>query len=505
MKNMKKLAALLLALLLVLTMTTAFAEEKATELGSITINGVGATATYEIYRLLDLESYNTTTKAYSYKVNADWAAFFAEEETQKYFAVDSQGYATWIAGEDDATVATFAKGALSYAKKEGIAPVESTKNEGDFVITGTTGVFSDLVLGYYLVDSSVGALCGLTTTNPDASINAKNGIPTLDKQVEEDSTSNFGDSNTADIGQTVNFRTTVNVHAGAENYVLHDKMSDGLTFKGVNLVELLVPGSDGATTTKTLDEGTHYTINTTTDGCTFEVIFTKELCDTLETNNKLIVHYSAMLNRDAIIAGEGNSNQAWLEYGEENYTTHDKTNTFTFGIDIVKTDSQNKLIDGAGFKIYSELTGGHEIAVVPLTKKVEGQEKEVPVLDKNGNPIYRRARTDETGVEILVKGGKVTVVGFDNGTYYLEETTTPSGYNQLSARQKFIIADGNLDATFNGDIFSTGSGVHVVNKSGTMLPETGGIGTTLFYVFGGMLAAAAVVLLVTKKRMSNMA
>ena len=114
---------------------------------------------------------------------------------------------------------------------------------------------------------------------------------------------------------------------------------------------------------------------------------------------------------------------------------------------------------------------------------------------------YRRARADETGISIVVKNGQVRVVGFDNGTYYLEETVTPDGYNQLGARQKFIISDGNLDATFNGDIFSTGSGVHVVNKSGTMLPETGGIGTTLFYVGGGLMVAVAVVLLITKKRM----
>ena len=497
MKTMKKLAAMLLALLLVLTMTTAFAENKATELGSITINGVGATSTYEIYRLLDLESYDTVSKAYSYKVNSDWADFFATDEAKAYFAVDSQGYATWIAGEvEDSVVATFAKGALSYAQLKGIAPVKTTENEGDFVITGTTGVFSDLVLGYYLVDSSVGALCGLTTTNPNASINAKNGIPTLDKQVQEDSTEGYGDSNSADIGQIVNFRNTISVHAGAENYVMHDKMSAGLTFKEVGKVDLI---SDGTTTT--LVKGTDYTINTATDGCTFEVVFTKELCDTLETNDKLIVYYSAMLNRHAIIAGEGNSNEAWLEYGEENLTTHDKTNTFTFSFDIVKTDSQNTLIDGAGFKIYDALTGGNEIAVVPLL----AADDKTPVLDDKGNPMYRRARANEPGVEIMVKGGIVTIVGFDNGTYYLEETTTPAGYNQLSARQKFIIADGNLDATFNGDTFSTGSGVHVVNKSGTMLPETGGIGTTLFYAIGGMLAAAAVVLLVTKKRMSNMA
>ena len=115
---------------------------------------------------------------------------------------------------------------------------------------------------------------------------------------------------------------------------------------------------------------------------------------------------------------------------------------------------------------------------------------------------YRRARADEIGIDIVVKDGKVRVVGFDNGTYYLEETEAPDGYNKLSARQKFIISDGNLDATFNGEIYSTGSGVHVVNKTGSMLPETGGIGTVLFITFGAIVVLAAGVLLVTKKRMA---
>ena len=114
---------------------------------------------------------------------------------------------------------------------------------------------------------------------------------------------------------------------------------------------------------------------------------------------------------------------------------------------------------------------------------------------------YRRAKVGEEGVAIVVKDGKVRVVGFDNGTYYLEETVAPQGYNKLTARQKFIISDGNLDAVFNEGVFSTGSGVHVVNKTGTMLPETGGMGTVMFISFGMLLVLAAGVLLVTKKRM----
>ena len=116
---------------------------------------------------------------------------------------------------------------------------------------------------------------------------------------------------------------------------------------------------------------------------------------------------------------------------------------------------------------------------------------------------YRRARADEQGVAIIVTDGKVRVVGFDNGVYYLEETISPAGYNKLTARQKFIISDGNLDAIFNGGTYSTGSGVHVVNKTGSMLPETGGLGTTLFIAVGTIMVLGAAVVLFAKKRMSQ--
>ena len=499
MKHLKKAASILLTLAMILTMTvTSFAAET----GSITINGVSDGNTYEIYQLLDLESYNKTTGAYSYKATDAWKAFFDSDTAKQFFSTDADGYVTWtwtgpmvnpynsnetITAETEAT-AIFARLALDYAKGTDpehpvVSPVKSSENDGEFVITEDSGKFTNLNLGYYLVDSSVGALCGLTTTNPDASVNAKNGQPTIDKQVKEDSTEQWGDSNTADVGQTVEFRATINVHAGAENYVLHDNMSAGLTFQGVSKIEHVIPGKETHVT-----DPAKYTVVTEglTDGCTFEVRFTKAFCDSLEANDKVIVYYNAMLNRNAIVAGDGNPNEVWLDYGEGNHSTHDTTTTKTFGIDIVKTDSQNTLIDGAQFKIYDAATGGNEVPVVLMDDGV----------------TYRRARTDETGVEIVVKDGMVRVVGFDNGTYYLEETVAPDGYNKLTTRQKFIIGDANLDATFNDGVFSTNSGVHVVNKTGSILPETGGMGTVMFITCGSVLVMAAGVLLVTKKRMS---
>lgn len=530
MKLMKKVFSLVLALLMVFAMSvTAFAAE---EKGTITITGVdmnddGVTPaqTYTIYKLLDLESYDKDKGTYAYKVNDTWDDFFATTEAKKYFSVDADKYATWVGGDDAASVADFAKLALSYAQDSvpPIAPVKSSHNAADeydsavFPITGTTGVFSDLEMGYYLVDSTMGALCGLTTTNPNAVIAEKNAKPTIDKQVQEDSTNNWGASNTADIGQIVNYHVLINVHAGAENYVLHDIMSDGLSYKGVSKVtlnDIEVPAvDDNGTPADSSDDVVNYVVvvpsNITTDptaklsdGCTFEVQFSKAFCESLKANDKIFVYYSAMLNRNALVSGEGNANEAWLEYGEENTTTHDVTKTYTYEFDLIKTDSQHNLLDGAEFRIYDAKTGGNEVGVVVLsTEEVDD--------GKGGTTTkvtaYRRARQDEMdnneNVAIVVKDGKVTVKGLDNGTYYLEETKTPEGYNQLSSRLEFTISDGNLNATFENGIYSAGTGVHVVNKNGTMLPETGGFGTTLFYAFGGALFVGAAILLVTKKRM----
>ncbi len=502
----------MMAALMILTLAAPVFADDPAQTGTITINNVGAEAKYELYKLLDLESYNTDSGAYSYTVNAAWAGFFnknADPATGalNYVAIDDSGYVTWKSDVAESQAAEFAKLALKYAQDHGIDPVQSSENEGEFVITTgengvTSGKFSGLELGYYLVDSDMGALCGLTTTNPDASINAKNGAPTLDKQVQEDSTMQWADSNSADIGQIVYFRVTINVHAGAQNYVLHDKMAEGLTFDKVTQVDHVIPGTAGGTETATA--GTDYTVKTDAalpenDGCTLEIAFSEEFCNNLSTNDKVVVYYQAMLNRDAVINGAGNPNIAWLTYGEGHKTNEDTTITYTYKIDIVKTDSQNILLDGASFKIYDAATGGNEVAVVPLLENDEA----TPVLDDDGKPIYRRARADETGVNIVVTDGKITVIGFDNGTYYLEETEAPDGYNKLNTRQGFTISDSNLDAIFNGDIYSTGSGVHVVNKTGSMLPETGGFGTTLFIVIGSVLVLGTGVLLVTKKRMSK--
>ena len=525
---MKKLFSLVMAFVMTMTLTTvAFAVDVQGTIentrGSITINDVlldennKPVATYEIYQILKLDSFNFTTGSYDYSYNDTWKDFLTTGEGKDYITVNPETHLIVWNGSDSATrVSEFAEKALAYAKANGIAPTKTTvipqNGTAEYTVSGTSIVFEDLQLGYYLVDSTVGALCGLSTTNPNGIINPKNGIPTIDKQVMEDSTSQWGGTNTADIGQIVDFRVTVEVQPGAQNYVLHDEFDEGFTFvhdtdagRGILKLEHVIPKTDGSPSQITPIPSNYYTIviddsqlpdseKKCSPDCAFEIRFTEEFCEHLNTNDKIGIHYNAMLNRHANTGTVANVNTAWLTFGEGHTTTPDATETYSYAFDLVKTNGQGQLLDGASFLIYDSAANGNVVAVVPW--------KATDTSEWDG-VTYRRARTDETGVEkIIVTGGHVRLLGFDNGTYYLEEIDFPEGHNKLEGRQSFTISGRNLDATIVGDVVSTNSGVQVVNHSGTMLPETGGFGTTMFITCGSVLVLACGLLLVTKKRMT---
>ena len=262
MKLFKKLAGMLLAMIMVLSMSTvAFAAQGTNnDSGSITINDAVEGHTYNAYQVLVLESYNTEAKAYSYKANVAWEGWL-KEQTQ-YVSIDAQGYVTWVGGTDAANVAAFAKAALAHAKEASIKPDATETAES------TTVTFTGLNLGYYLVDTTLGTLCSLNTTTPNVEMEEKNEVPSQTKEVQEDSDGSWGDENTAEIGDTVNYRTTINAKPGAKGYVLHDVMSAGLTLNENSVtVAGLTKGQDA-------NSGDYHVVTTgLSDGCTFEVVF----------------------------------------------------------------------------------------------------------------------------------------------------------------------------------------------------------------------------------------
>lgn len=468
-KTFKKLFAALLAAALVLAMAVpAFAVTNATK-GSITINNTVKGETYTIYRMFKLDSYNAESNTYSYTVESAWENFFKTGAGGNYITLDGQNHPTWTAADenDSTTVAAFAKAALDWAKVKGITGTAETA-------TGNTVTFSNLDLGYYLVDSSLGALCGLNTTNPNATIKEKNEKPEIKKEVQT-SNGDWSNENNAKIGDTVEYKVEIKVADGAQTYTVTDTMSKGLTFNS---------GSLKVTANGTTATASDYTLTPTTNGFTLELPET--YVSTLTKGTTIIVTYNATLNKDAVIDGDGNTNEVKLGYGNHQNTVPSKVTTKSYQFDLVKVDgTTNKLLDGAEFEL------------------ADGETKLSFVKDDDGN--YRVAAAGEDGATttIAVKNGKVNIYGLAGKTYTLTETKAPAGYNKLVTPETVNLAEGSkAHATFDANVYKDG-GVVVENHAGTVLPSTGGMGTTLFYVVGGGLMVAAVVLLVTKKRMEH--
>ena len=497
-KAMKKLMAALLAVAMVCAMAIpAFAEgathSSSSADGKITINNAVNGQIYKIYRILDLQ-YNGTANSFRYVKNDKWGAFVEGQTT--YLSVDSKtGVVTW-ANSDNADNGTAIKALAVAAGKYVKDNTTSLADDGSKVAASGTVTFDRLPLGWYLVVSDLtnDAICSIDTTAKEVTIKEKNGVPTVTKEVEYASGS-WGQGNDGNVGDTVNFQTTIYVTDGnPTNYILHDEMSNGLDFK-----------EDSIVVKKNDERFTDYTKETPTDGCTFEIKFNK---DSLQPNDKVVVTYSATINRNAVVGTAGNENETWLKYGDNGETTHGKTKTYTWKFNILKyfTDSNDdkKYLANVEFVLYR--------------KDNAANKTEYAQFDSNNKLTGWTATESEAGKLKTNATSNVVVEGLDAGTYFLKEITTPVGFNSLTSDVEVQITSDciKLDgatytvkykmANANDEDFTDTDAEKVVpieNNRGTTLPGTGGIGTTIFYVVGGGLMVAAAILLITKKRMEN--
>lgn len=310
-------------------------------------------------------------------------------------------------------------------------------------------------------------------------------VPTT---TENGTTTALSGSNTAAIGDVVNYQITFN----ATNFETNDKLTKAITQYEVedtptalDIDAFSVDVKVGNTTLET----SKYTVNKATDTGKLTITIPWQTDNGDGTYNALYdspslvtITYSATVTGEAI---DYATNAAKVKYNDEELNGG-TTTTETYYFDIVKDNDKDEVLIGAEFKLYDAATGGNEIPVVKIS-----------------DGVYRVAEATETGVAI--EAGKARIQGLDGTkTYYLEETTAPVGYNILTSRVEVAINNNDNPATVENDQDVTkyvSGGVEIVNQRGAELPSTGGIGTTIFYVISAILVIGAGIVLVTRRRM----
>ena len=493
MKHMKKLASFLLALVMVFSLaTTAFAADT-----TITAPA-GSTRTYDVYQIF--------TGDLSGKVlsNVKWG---------------KNGTGTVGEAVPQDTLDALAK-VNSLSDTEKLAAISKYVNlNSEKFGTVSDGSPLNAPTGYYLIkdngpvgDGEAYSLYVIQIVGP-TTISPKVSTVTSEKKVDDKNDSNttqdevkWEDSADYDIGDDVPFQLKATIAQDYDNYkvyklTFHDKESAGLTFKPDTVVVKI----DGTTV-----DSSKYEVVTTglTDGDTFEVRFADLKSTAAKAGSVITVEYSSTLNDQAVLGSTGNPNTMHVTYsnnpndeqgGENGKTPDDTVIVFTYKV-VANKVTKNPDYD----------------------PEVEGSEQYIP-LKGAGFTLYKKNASGKyVAVGSEVKGDEMTTFewkGLDDGDYKISETTTPAGYNTIADIEFTITAEhdvlsdnptltslsGNAttgELTFTSDTTEGSLSADVINNAGSTLPETGGIGTTIFYVLGSVLLVGAAILLITKKRMS---
>lgn len=583
MRKIKKLSALMLAVVMVLAMALPGMTTKAAEDTNSKTITIKSSATVSVdgtrflaYKILDAVDAGTvtdeagnTTQQVSYTVPEAMKAFY---NARYNLTSDMPDYAlkvvAGINSEDD--MYAFAKAAAEAAAKAGFQAAEGIGANGECVISG-------LPAGYYAIVDQNGdpkSQVILDTAINNLEITLKADKPTIDKKIDgandtdpetpgiddaaTDNNETLVDKNNAAVGDVVPYVITsiVPSMAGYEKYgfVITDTLSKGLTLNDdeENGFVITIQKDNDVTT---LTRGTDYTItkeNTNDGGQRIVIRFTNFIKWKEKAGYNVIVKYNATLNENAVLGSEGNSNEVKLNYSNnpseetdadpKGETATKKVYTYVTGLELSKINGAGDLLAGAEFTLEGDRVNkvkieGQEYVESPngtyyklkdgtytTTEPGENGDKyastsikyELRDVDGYTDTVDHVTATAVTGAD-----GKLIFKGLAAGTYTITEIKAPDGYNMLEHpitvtigcdfpedqeeavwSGSYTIGDAMTNLTFNGD---TGviEGFNVVNKTGSLLPSTGGIGTTIFYIVGAILVIGAGVILVVKKRMSN--
>lgn len=515
MKRARKLVAFLLATLMVMSMSMGVLAEA--EKCTITITEGADGSVYAGYKLLDVTVGTTAgdEKTYAYTVNDTYLDVLksvtnqtTEEKIIEYIE-DLRDDEVGMRDFADAVYAAITEGSLP-------ADIKTTDNDNttDADESATKNIFENVDQGYYLIaetqtgsDADTFSLVMLNTAGQsEVAIETKEDVPTVTKKISEGNAT--ADYTSAAVGDTISFEITGTVsskYADYESYYycFMDTLSPGLTLNQ-DSIKIYVDGNVGQDITD------QFNWEKTENSFTAKSNLKEIASPTITAGSTIVVKYTATLNEGAVSTEEGNKNTVVLEYENDPYHADDDGDTdpktpnkpttpgetpedvnvvFTYDVVVKKVDGSSAALNGAGFKLYKK-DGESWIAL--------GEEQK--------------------GEDIST----FTFEGLDADVLYkLEESTVPAGYNKADdiifkivpsfteadpvELESVSIQDENSTAinTFNTtDTLGTAT-VNVQNLTGSILPSTGGMGTTIFYIVGGVLVLVAVVLLVTRKRMKE--
>lgn len=496
------------------TVATANAADNAT-LTVSTTDAKFAGKTVNAYKMFSATvSGDGGSKAVSYTLTDAWKPFFKNSTasgltgaTDENVNDKANDYVSKLKGEDLVAFATKASN-WAQTKTNGIMAGATAMVSADATNGSYTATFTDLDYGYYVVavpgatlanaSGQYATLVSVDSTNVNTNI--KGDLPTVDKKVQVGGTGK--DATDAKIGDTLT--STIPDMSAYDTYTFNfkDTLSQGLTFGQVTSVTV-----DGVTDPLTVN--TDYTVTTpTTSDNTLTVSMKDFKKQQANAGKKITVTYTATLNKDAVVGGHGNTNSATIQYsnnpssGGTGESEPSKVRVFTYGFTVDKYtgdkyDDDATRLAGAEFTLAPK--NGTAMSFV-----------QVDAGSATANAVYRVAKAGETDTTTTITtpaNGKVVFQGLENGEYTLTETKAPAGYNKLASTIG-VKVDGKNDGTDttdatvaitynndNGNSYNqTASNgvIPVQNKSGAILPGTGGMGTIAFTVIGVLVIALGV-------------